>query len=238
VDLLQMKGQLVAWIQEKVSAAGADGTVIGISGGIDSAVVAALCQLAFPDNNLGVIMPCQSDPADAGLARELAESLGIKFVETDLSTTYQTLLAALNTDDTTRLAKANIKPRLRMTTLYYYAARHNYLVAGTGNRSEIFTGYFTKYGDGGVDMEPIGGLLKSQVRDLAKLLGVPERIITRPPTAGLWEGQTDEDELEISYEQLDKYIISGEGSDKVKEVTRRLHQSSEHKRHMPPVPEF
>jgi len=238
VDYLRVKGQIVDWIKKEVAEAGAEGTVVGISGGIDSAVVAALCQQAFPENNLGVIMPCESDPGDAELAKELAETLGIKYVQVDLTDTYRTLLTALENDDAPQLAKANIKPRLRMTALYYYAAKYNYLVAGTGNRSELFTGYFTKYGDGGVDMEPIGGLVKTQVRELAKISGVPETIITRPPTAGLWQGQTDEGEMDITYEELDEYILHGRGSAKVRTVTRRLHQSSEHKRKVPPVLEF
>lgn len=235
MDYLQVKEQIVNWIKEQVVAAGAKGTVVGLSGGIDSSVVAALCQEAFPDSNLGVIMPCQSDPRDATLAKELAEKLNIRYEEVDLTQTYLTLLDSVNGHGAPQMAKANIKPRLRMTTLYFYAAKNNYLVAGTGNRSELFTGYFTKYGDGGVDIEPIGGLLKSQVRELAKLLRVPESIISRPPTAGLWEGQTDEEEMQISYAELDEYILYGKGSDRVRKVAEQLHKSSEHKRNMPPV---
>jgi len=237
VELALVKEKTVNWIRDKVSEAGAKGTVVGLSGGIDSAVVAVLSQEAFPNNNLGIIMPCQSTAEDAAMAVELTQKFDMSHLKVDLTETYLTLINSL-TPDGTRMAKANIKPRLRMTTLYFYAAQNNYLVIGTGNKSELFTGYFTKYGDGGVDVEPIGGLVKTQVRELARFLGVPESIVTRPPTAGLWEGQTDESEMQITYEELDDYILNGTGSAKVKEIAERLHKNSAHKRSMPPAFEF
>jgi NAD+ synthase len=149
------------------------------------------------------------------------------------------LLGAL--PDTSDLARANIKPRLRMTTLYALAQTHGYLVAGTGNKSEIAVGYFTKYGDGGVDIEPLGELYKTQVRLLAAKLGIPQTIIDRPPTAGLWEGQTDEGEMGITYEALDTTLAAIEAGDtghldpaQVARVQQML-ASSAHKRSMPPV---
>jgi NAD+ synthase len=139
------------------------------------------------------------------------------------------------------MALANLKPRLRMTALYYLAQSHNYLVAGTGNLSEIMVGYFTKYGDGGVDFEPLGELYKHEVRALARALGLPESIITRPPTAGLWPGQTDEAELGITYDELDAILAalargydSGAPEETVARVWRMV-EASAHKRATPPT---
>ncbi|HHX50472.1 MAG TPA: NAD(+) synthase, partial [Clostridia bacterium] len=133
-------------------------------------------------------------------------------------------------------ALSNLKPRLRMATLYYVAACNNYLVLGTGNRSEIVTGYFTKYGDGGVDLEPLGHLLKTQVKELAYYLHVPEDIILKPPSAGLVAGQTDEQDLGLSYTELDHYLKTGQANKKTKERIEGLRKKSEHKRHLPPTP--
>jgi NAD+ synthase len=137
----------------------------------------------------------------------------------------------------TRLALANLKPRLRMTTLYHVANRLNYLVAGTGNRSEISIGYYTKYGDGGVDLLPLGSLVKSEVRALARDLGVPTRIVDKPPSAGLWLGQTDEGEMGFTYAELEEYLRGGPDSLVPATVMKieRLVRASEHKRQMPPV---
>jgi NAD+ synthase len=134
---------------------------------------------------------------------------------------------------------ANIKPRLRMTTLYFIANSINYLVAGTGNRSELAIGYFTKYGDGGVDLLPIGHLLKREVREMAKELGVPERVIARPPGAGLWPGQLDEEEMGFTYAELERYLEEGPQAVSPALAVRieRLTRSSDHKRAMPPIPE-
>ena len=165
----------------------------GLSGGIDSAVVARLCQAAAPANVVGVLMPCHSDPQDEADARLVADHFQIPTIRVDLAPTYDALHrdaarrasttlppeqfpgAAHATDDVkARVPMANVKPRLRMTTLYFVANTLNYMVAGTGNRSELSIGYFTKYGDGGVDLLPIGDLLKSEVRAAARELGVPD----------------------------------------------------------------
>ena len=130
---------------------------------------------------------------------------------------------------------ANIKPRLRMTMLYYEGGLNKYLVVGTSNKSELVIGYYTKYGDGGVDIEPIGNLVKSQVLELARYLQIPEIIINKTPTAGLWEGQTDELEMGVTYRELDHYILNGCASDSAKSRIEKLIKVSEHKRHMPPV---
>jgi NAD+ synthase len=128
-------------------------------------------------------------------------------VTVDLTEAYDSLVAALP-PELGQMAYANIKPRLRMTALYGLAQGHGYLVAGTGNKSELMVGYFTKYGDGGVDVEPLGELYKSQVRQLAHTLGIPGPVIDRPPTAGLWHGQTDEEDMGITYHQLDSTLAA------------------------------
>lgn len=232
---------IIDWMREKVEDAGAKGLVIGLSGGIDSSVVAVLSKMAFPDNVLGVVMPCNSITKDTEHGLLVAETFNIPVHKIDLTDTFNMLLTNIKAIDRTephQLAVANIKPRLRMTTLYYYSGLYNYLVAGTGNRSELEIGYFTKYGDGGVDMEPIGHLLKVDVRELARHLGVPKEIIEKSPSAGLWEGQTDEDEMGITYDELDKYILTGQGTDEVKNKVGRLKKISEHKRNMPPTPDW
>ncbi|MCK8816712.1 NAD(+) synthase [Natroniella sulfidigena] len=236
----KLEGQLVDWIRERVEEAGCQGTVVGLSGGIDSAVTAVLCQQAFPENNLGLILPCYSDPQDAEDAKKLAGEFEINYQVFDLAATFDQLLTTVEGEQevTKDMAVANIKPRLRMTTLYYYASKRNSLVVGTDNRSELKIGYFTKHGDGGVDIAPLGNLVKLEVRELAKELGVPKEIISKPPSAGLWSGQTDEEELGISYEQLDNYILTGEAEAEVKEKVERLAVQNKHKLQAPPIPKF
>lgn len=239
---------MTSWLQEKVTAAGAVGTVVGLSGGLDSAVVAALCKRAFPETTLGVIMPIDSDPLDAALSRELAESLNLAVREIDLGPIWESLVVTLEqaapveneADATLRLARANIKPRLRMISLYYLAARMNALVIGTDNLSELTIGYFTKYGDGGVDLMPLANLTKSEVRELAVYLGIPSAIVARTPTAGLWHGQTDEEEMGFAYDVIDHYLLTGEGSAELIDYIETMRRQSAHKRETPPkgpVPE-
>ena len=194
---------IAGWIKQQVESAGLGGAVLGLSGGIDSAVVSGLCaQAVGADKVLGIAMPCHSDPDDTKHAVLTAKTWGIDYLEIDLSRIYDEFVALLPKGND--LAEANIKPRLRMITLYQRANTLNRLVVGTGNKSELMVGYYTKYGDGGVDILPIGSLLKVQVRKLAREMGVPEEIIARPPSAGLWAGQTDEAELGMTYEDLDQ----------------------------------
>ncbi|RKD34783.1 NAD(+) synthase [Thermohalobacter berrensis] len=229
---------LVKWLREKAEDAGCNGLVFGLSGGIDSAVVAALSKKAFPNNSLGVIMPCHSIKKDEEHARLVAKALDLKTVKVNLSDVFDKLLIAVDDDGSNDLATANIKPRLRMTTLYYFAQKHKYLVAGTGNKSELTVGYFTKHGDSGVDLLPIASFVKQEVRELAKYLGIPEIIINKPPSAGLWENQTDEEEMGISYKELDNYIKTGKADKKVKEKVDRMYKLSGHKRRMPLIFEY
>jgi NAD+ synthase len=235
----QVAKKLVLWIRDKVSAAGCKGVVLGLSGGVDSSVAAVLCQRAFPQNTLAVFMPCYSNEKDTEHARMVAGQFSIPTRTVVLDSVFDALLKVLPDDkvapDVSRLAKANIKARLRMLTLYYFANKLKYMVVGSGNRDEMALGYFTKYGDGGVDIQPLGNLLKGQVKELAKSLGIPQEIIDKTPSAGLWEGQTDEDELGLSYDALDRYLASGEASEEVEKRLKSMIANSKHKRHPPPI---
>ena len=239
----------------RVHSAGARGLAIGLSGGVDSAVVARLAQLAVPGAALGVLLPCHSDPRDEQDALQVAQHFSLPTLRCDLSPAYDALMSAaqpaveqLHAPRTgppvdplrPRAVLANTKPRLRMTTLYFVASSLSYLVAGTGNRSELAVGYFTKWGDGGVDLLPLGRLVKSQVRALAQELRVPQGIVDRPPSAGLWIGQQDEDEMGFSYAELERYLAEGpmRVAPAVAMKIERLVRSSEHKREMPPAPDF
>jgi len=237
----ELASKLVTWIRGQVAEAKLKGVVFGLSGGLDSSVVGALCRRAFPENALGVIIPCHSSQTDIDHAQTVARRFQIPTRTITLDEAFGSLLKVLpngGDPDTKRLAEANVKVRLRMVTLYYIANRFRYLVVGTGNRSEISVGYFTKYGDGGVDIEPLANLLKSQVRELAICLGVPGEIIEKTPSAGLWDGQSDEEEMGISYEKLDQSLSGGEIEEWVERKVDAMRQASAHKRSMPPVPPF
>lgn len=231
---------VVSWIASSVREAGLSGAVVGLSGGIDSAVVSGLCARALgPENVLGLIMPAHSVPQDSEDAELTAKTWGIEYRIIDLSDIYDHFIRLLPMGSP--MANANLKPRLRMITLYHHANTLNRMVVGTGNRSEIMVGYFTKYGDAGVDLLPLAGLYKHQVRDIARDIGVPEQVIARPPSAGLWEGQTDEDEIGISYAELDRVLAAmHEGREidvhpDVWERVERMVRGSEHKRRLPPM---
>jgi NAD+ synthase len=238
----QLAKKLVLWIREKVSAAGGKGVALGLSGGLDSSVAAVLCQRAFPKSTLAVIMPCYSNEKDTEHARMVADQFSIPTKTVVLDAAFDGLLKVLPDEgaapDVSRLAKANIKARLRMLTLYYFANKLKYMVVGSGNRDEMAVGYFTKYGDGGVDILPLGNLLKRQVKELAKSLGIPQEIIDKTPSAGLWEGQTDEDELGLSYDELDRYLATGEAPAELKKKLKSMIAAGEHKRQPPPVASF
>ena len=242
MDAEQLTEKLVLWVRDKVVTARCQGVVLGISGGIDSSVVAVVCQRAFPQNTLGVIMPCHSQPEDEEHARAVASKFSIATATVVLDSTFDTLLQVLPKNQSepavTRVAEANLKARLRMLTLYYFANRLNYTVAGSGNRSELSVGYFTKYGDGGVDILPLGNLVKGEVKEIARSLGIPQAIIDKPPSAGLWQGQTDENEMGVSYEELDRYLTTGEAPAELKQKIESMMAISEHKRQPPPLPNF
>jgi NAD+ synthase len=247
--------RLAQWMRGRVHSAGARGLAIGLSGGVDSAVVARLAQLAVPGAALGVLLPCHGDSQDEKDALSVAQHFSLPTLRCDLSPAYDALVSAVQpvveqvrgprtgppVDPVRgRTVLANTKPRLRMTALYIVASSLNYLVAGTGNRSELAIGYFTKWGDGGVDLLPLGRLMKSQVRALAQELRVPQGILDRTPSAGLWIGQRDEDEMGFTYAELERYLAEGPTgvAPALAVKIERLVRSSEHKREMPPAPDF
>ncbi len=239
MDIESVSRKLSVWIREKVEEAGCRGVVLGLSGGLDSSVLAVLCQQALPQNTLCLLMPCHSIDTDRAHAEMVAEKFSIKTRMVSLDTVYDSLLEALPDFQSdaalVKVTHANIKARLRMITLYNTANQLQYIVAGSGNRSELTIGYFTKYGDGGVDIIPLGNLVKSQVRELAGCLGIPQEIITKPPSAGLWEGQTDEEEMGLTYEVLDNYILTGNAPEDLKKTLETRKTASFHKRETPPI---
>jgi NAD+ synthase len=234
--------KIAAWISQQVRAANMNGVVFGLSGGLDSAVVAGLAKLALPDGALGIILPIHSEPSDREHALLAARTFDLRVLDADLSAVYDAFCNAVSRPlagaAPPRLALANIKPRLRMAALYFYASLHSALVLGTGNLSEYTVGYFTKYGDGGVDLMPLASLVKAQVRELAVYLAVPQVILDKPPTAGLWENQTDEGEMGVTYAELDQYILTGEAEPHIKERVDHLAAISAHKKRLPPTPKL
>ena len=245
LDYNQTINDIVEWIREYVESANVNGIVVGISGGIDSATITSLCVNALgKENVVGLGLPCSSIPQDLIDGQMLAEQLGIRFIIIDLTNIYNEFLKSSSASiNPNQLAMANIKPRLRMITNYFIGqSLGKFLVAGTSNRSELAIGYFTKYGDGAADFEPIGSLYKCEVREIAKLLKIPDEIIKKPPSAGLWEGQTDEDEIGIKYDILDEILyrmdnglsLADLNNDHIKKV-KDMMEKARHKLAMPPV---
>ena len=236
----EISERIVLWLRGQLETTGMKGFVLGLSGGIDSSVVAGLLCRATP-NCLGVIMPAGNREADRLDAVAAAETFGMPYLEIPLETyrqgLYDDVKKALSqkgkgmTDE--RIAKGNIGARLRMTTLYAVGNSLNYLVVGTDNAAELYTGYFTKYGDGGVDLLPIAHLSKGDVFRLGAYLGVPERILNKPPSAGFFAEQTDEREMGVSYQTIDAFMRGETVAEKDREIIERLHRTSEHKRHLP-----
>ncbi len=226
----------VEWIKKVLYESGTKGIIFGNSGGKDSALVGILCKKAT-DSLLGVIMPCgssQNYKTDKQHALLLAQKFNIKTAEVDLTQTREVLLSQLNNaQPIAENAKNNINPRLRMTTLYAIGQSLSYLVAGTGNKSEAFMGYFTKFGDGGCDFNPIADLSVSEVFEFLRFLEAPEEIINKAPSAGLFEGQTDEGEMGVTYAAVEKYMEDRSGNLEDVEKIEKAHALTMHKRKMP-----
>ncbi|MBE6518991.1 MAG: NAD+ synthase [Thermoplasmata archaeon] len=206
VNLLQ------SFIKDTVKKTKSKGVVIGLSGGIDSAVVTKLCADALgPENVLNIFMPSRGTPVeDYKTTADLAALWGTEYRVVDVQPAVDALAAVLLSDAETPLERGNISARCRMAVLYNLAKKRQYLVAGTSNQSEIMMGYFTKFGDGACDMTPLANMYKTEVRQIAAIIGVPQPIIDKPPSAGLWEGQTDESEMGIKYEDLDAILYEME----------------------------
>lgn len=229
---------LVCWLYDTANQANVDGFVVGVSGGVDSAVVATLCSKTDLPTKL-VALPCMQfgdDQSfeDVRLARLLADKLRLDLHEHDIRLVWNMTLGGLPSKgpDHDKIARGNLKSRLRMCILYYYANIYNLLVVGTTNYTEYIMGYFTKHGDGACDLEPIINLYKTEVYDLARRLEVPQEIIDRAPTAGFWQDQTDEGELGITYKELDSKLESGKHDENIATWIR----NSEHKRKRPECP--
>jgi NAD+ synthase len=252
LDWKETSDEIVKFIRETVGSAGAKGSVIGLSGGVDSSVVASLLVRALgKDQVLGILMPTHFTPKeDIDDAKWLAKFLQIESQIVDIHPVVDAFASALGTSEktqSTRIPLANIRSRTRMILLYYFANLNDYLVAGTGDRSEDLIGYFTKYGDGGADFLPICHLYKTQVRKLGRLLGLPSRIASKPSSPQLYPGHRATDEIPLDYDRLDpvlKLLFDDKSSpERVAEKTKvpigtvldvlRRFQSSAHKRCYP-----
>lgn len=237
---------LTDWLRTKTEEAGADGLLVGISGGIDSAVVSYLIKRAFPEKSLGVILPINKGVEDQTDALAVVEGADLDYVGIELTEAYQTTYDTIKNqldekgdwnDEKSQLGGANLQARLRMSTLYAVGNNYNYLVVGTDNAAEDYTGYFTKYGDGGVDLVPLINLRKEEVKEMAKALDVPDSIVHKKPSAELWEGQTDEEELGMSYDTIDAYLRGEKIDPEDEKNLKELHKKTEHKRQIPAGPE-
>lgn len=230
------------FLAEQLEKTHMDGYVLGLSGGIDSALVAAIAKKAVGKKLFCILMPCESEDRDLDYALEMVKKFGIDYTIVDLTETYRVLVKSIEAKAIAsghpldHLARINAKVRLRMVTLYAFAQARHGMVLGTDNWDENYTGYFTKYGDGGVDLLPIVNLTKGEVREASSFYGVPQPIIDRAPSAGLYSGQTDENEMGVTYEELDKYLLTGKVDPKKVDRIEHLHKISAHKRDPLPRP--
>ena len=228
----------VKFIKDTLESAHAKGIVFGNSGGKDCALVGILCKMAC-DDTVGVIMPCSSRrnfEEDMRDGMEVAEKFGIETRVVDITEVKEKFRGILEGKTTlSQMADTNINPRLRMTVLYAIGASEGKLVAGTGNRSERYMGYFTKWGDGACDLNPISDLTVKEVYEFLAYLGAPEAIMTKAPSAALFEGQSDEDDMGIKYADIDKFLLTGEISEENRKIVERYNKGSRHKLKMPAV---
>ena len=251
IDCEATSKKIEKFIQEYVAQSKTKGVVVGLSGGIDSSVTAAIAVRALgKENVLGLILPnanlAQHYEDDA---RILAKQLGITVKKVSIADFVSAFKKNVDEElSSNKLVLGNAMARFRMIINYAYANYYHYLVLGTSNKTEIMVGYVTKFGDGGVDFEPCGGLYKTQIRLMAKYLNIPKSIIEKPPSAGLWNGQTDEGELGITYDLLDLILYGIEHKLNAEAIAKELQiektvvekvlamiAKSEHKRHIPPV---
>ncbi|MDR1735764.1 MAG: NAD(+) synthase [Oscillospiraceae bacterium] len=237
-DYKEETARRVEFIRAVLEDAKASGIVFGNSGGKDCALAGILCKKAC-ENTLSLLLPCgvrRNYDEDARDARALADMFGIESRTVDIVSVKAALSALLGeVTAITAAASANITPRLRMTALYACAASENRLVCGTGNKSERYVGYFTKWGDGAYDFNPIADLTASEVLEFLRFLGAPEAILAKAPSAALTEGQTDEAEMGISYADLDRFLLTGQAAPNVRARAEALHRASAHKRRGVPM---
>lgn len=231
--------EIKRFIKDYLASSKMDGFVLGLSGGVDSALVARLVQEAVgTDKLLCILMPCHSCEDDLRDALELCHKFQIQNKVIDLTKTFDVLKKEIDDRHPIHgLSEHNIKVRLRMVTLYAIAQERKSLVLGTDNWDENYVGYFTKYGDGGCDLLPIVHLTKGEVFEASRMLGVTEKILAKKPTAGLYTNQTDEGEMGLLYADIDAFLLGKDVDDKVKMKIDRMHQMSEHKRNDIPRPQ-
>lgn len=243
MDIEKTINERVEWIKKILNESGAKGIIYGNSGGKDCTLVSALCKKAT-ENVLGVIMPCQSSVnygSDRDDALAAGKAFGIEQIEVDLSASKQALLDVLGgeiennkaSDYNAKMALININPRLRMLVLYALGQSKGYLVAGTGNLSEATMGYFTKWGDGAYDFNPIADLTVEEVYELLRYLNAPSNIVKKAPSAGLYEGQTDEQDLGITYKDVGDYLKGKKVSLKIQSKIEKAKTINAHKLKMP-----
>ena len=230
---------IIDWIKNYVESSGANGVIIGNSGGKDSATVIGLCSKALGNKNvLTVAMPCASSMADFEDAKLVADTFGVDMLTIDLTSTYNSLISSIESninEPIPSFSSINIKPRLRMTTLYAIGQYKGYLVAGTGNLCEIFVGYTTKWGDSASDFNPLAEFSVREVLEIGKIIGVPQKILNKAPNDGLGSG-SDEDKLGVKYIEIEEYIKNGTCGNSSKDlIIKNLHSKTQHKREQIPV---
>ena len=254
IDLEKESKKIIGFIRKMTKDAGVRGVVVGMSGGVDSALAAALCVKALgPENVFGLMLPLGFTPGkDTEDAIRHTKQMGVEYQVIPIEEITQGFFRGLKTemnDPNNRIAVSNVRARTRMVILYYFANLRNALVAGTGDRSEDLIGFFTKYGDGGVDFLPISHLYKTQVREMARYLGVPEEIASKPASPQLYPGHKATDEIPLSYEEMDPVIVglvdkkmkpedvaaaTGVSIDVIRTIVKKM-KTSEHKRKYPPM---
>lgn len=237
MELKEYLLEIEKFLQEYLEQSHCKGYVLGLSGGVDSSLVAAIARKAVGKDKLYCYaIDVESNIADIEDAKQVAKELDLNLEVVNLTDTYHSYLKSLKGDEFIRLTKSNLKVRMRMVALFAYAQEHSSLVLGTDNMDERYVGYFTKYGDGAADLLPIVYLTKGEVREAAKLYGLSSVLANRTPSAGLFEGQTDETEMGVSYKDLDNFLLGKEINPKAKERIEHLHKISEHKRVDIPTP--
>lgn len=225
---------IAKWVNSYVTSYKLNGVTLGISGGIDSAVVAGIISKFTNLETQYVFMDIGNSTLDKKCVKELAKKLKVNIRTIDLKKEFQTFIKTIKVKD--KMTLANIKPRLRMTTLFALASEKKHIVLGTSNADELYLGYFTKFGDSGCDLMPIANLNKSEIFEIAKELELPKSIIERAPSAGLFNDQTDEKEMGVTYKEIDAYLSGKKISLKSKQTIERLHKVNFHKFSMPLKP--